>query len=181
MIDRDKFFPLIRSKPFNGHLDQSQVDGINSILDTWEKEGYTDIRHLSYELGTVYHECAAQMVPISEYGQGRGRPYGKPDPITHQTYYGRGYVQLTWKSNYVYMSTITGEDLVNHPELALVPSIAAQIMFIGMEKGTFTGKKLNDYFTDEKSDWYHARQIINGLDRAQTIATYAQEFHAALT
>jgi len=37
-------------------------------------------------------------------------------------------------------------------------------MTIGMIKGLFTGKKLSDYLTDTKKDYFNARRIINGLN-----------------
>ena len=181
MIDRGKFFSLVREKPFNGTLTQGQVNGINAVLDTSEARPPQLMSFLAYELGTVYHETAMTMLPIAEYGHGAGRSYGHPDLQTRQVYYGRGYVQLTWKYNYVAMGKLLDVDLVNHPDLALEPDIAAKIMFEGMEKGIFTGRKLADYFTAEKSDWINARRIINGLDCASAIATYAQEFNEALT
>jgi hypothetical protein len=49
-----------------------------------------------------------------------------------------------------------------------------------MERGLFTGKKLSDYFNDKKTDWRNARRIINGLDKADTIARYAQNFYNCL-
>jgi putative chitinase len=180
-IDRAKFFSAARQKPFGGSFDQSEVDGLNAILDAWEALPPVDMRHLAYELGTAFHETAMTMQPIPEWGKGAGHPYGHPDPVTRKVYYGRGYVQLTWKANYETMSHIVGADLVNQPDLALEPDIAAKIMFEGMERGLFTGKKLSDYFTAEKSDWINARRIINGLDKAQAIALYSQEFMEALS
>jgi putative chitinase len=59
------------------------------------------------------------------------------------------------------------------------PEHAAAIMFDGMVEGWFTGKKLADYF-GAKSNWTNARRIINGTDKAATIADYALEFFAAL-
>jgi hypothetical protein len=53
-------------------------------------------------------------------------------------------------------------------------------MFVGMEEGWFTGKKLSDYINGGKADYYGARGIINGKDRAAEIATYAKAFEAAL-
>ena len=44
----------------------------------------------------------------------------------------------------------------------------------GMVHGTFTGKKLSNYFTATKSDWTNARRIINGLDKAAPIASLAK-------
>ena len=39
---------------------------------------------------------------------------------------------------------------------------------------------MGDYFTAQKTDWVNARRIINGTDKAQTIADYARAFYAAL-
>ena len=144
-----------------------------------------DLRWLAYMFATVFHETAQTMQPIEEFGRGRGRAYGRPDPVTGQTYYGRGYVQLTWKANYQTMGNLLGHDLVNHPELALRADVAAAIMFEGMTtslslRGDFTGKSLEDYFNDRTTDWVNARRIINGTDKASTIAGYAKQFYADL-
>jgi len=45
-------------------------------------------------------------------------------------------------------------------------------MIVGMSEGTFTGKKLSDYFNNEISDAYNARKIINGRDKAGLIQGY---------
>ena len=45
--------------------------------------------------------------------------YGKVDPTTGQRYYGRGFCQLTWKSNYEHYGSELKQDFVNHPELLL--------------------------------------------------------------
>ena len=122
-------------------LSQSQVDGTNALLDEWEKErSGEDTRWLAYVLATAYHETAHTMQPIAEYGHGSGRPYGVPDEITHLAYYGRGFCQLTWKSNYRVAGDFCGADLVAHPELALDPHIAAKIICEGMKDGWFTAR-----------------------------------------
>lgn len=171
MIDRTIFFDKVRSKPFGGKLDQGQVDGMNYILDQWEhtRDGQ-DLRWLSYALATTYHECSAKMQPIEEYGKGSGQSYGKPDPQTGKTYYGRGYVQLTWKDNYAKMTPVVaavfpndGVDLVWKPEQALNAPYAAIIMFDGMERGMFRSPNtLAKWFSSTTDDPYQAREIING-------------------
>lgn len=181
MIDRFKFFSSVRQNIFGGKLLEKQVQGLNAILVEWEAQGLTDLRWLSYMLATTFHETAATMQPIEEYGNGKGRKYGKPDPVTGQVYYGRGYVQLTWKANYETMGKLLGKPLVEAPELALKPDIATAVLFKGMIKGLFTGKKLGDYFNAKKEDWVNARRIINGTDKAELIADYAKKFHTALT
>jgi putative chitinase len=175
----DPFFASYRDN-FGG-LSQGQVDGLNSLLEAMAPDAtITDIRWLAYMLATTYHETAHTFQPIEEIGKGRGRPYGTPDPTTGQTYYGRGFVQLTWKRNYQTFTNLLGVDLVNDPGLALDPDTAYKIMSVGMTKGLFTGKKLPDYINDQKCDYVNARRIINALDRANIIAGYAQKFEAIL-
>jgi putative chitinase len=180
-IDRARFFSAVRSAPFPGSLSQSQVEGMVYILDRWESDfGGDDLRWLAYALATAFHETSATMQPISEYGLGAYRPYGVPDAVTHQVYFGRGLVQLTWKANYEKMSKDLGIDLVNKPAMALVPTYAAAIMFMGMSTGSFTGKGFMSYFNQTTEDPLNARRIINGTDQAEKIAGYYAHFKSAL-
>lgn len=180
MINRKNFYDSVRISIFKGGISESQVAGMEVILNEWEAHKLPDLRYLAYMLATTYHETAKTMQPVAEYGRGKGRKYGIPDPITKQTYYGRGFVQLTWKSNYATMSSIVGDDLVNHPDKAMELPIATKILFHGMLHGSFTGKKLSDYFNNLTTDWYKARKIINGLDKAALIQDYAEKFYNAL-
>lgn len=178
-LNREQFFNGWREA--FGALTQGQVDGINSLLANLEADEHiTDLRHAAYMLATTYHETAKTMQPIEEYGHGRGRKYGEEDPETGQTYYGRGYVQLTWKFNYQSMKKVTGHDLVNHPELALTPDVAYLIMSYGMRKGSFTGVGMSKYINAEKKDYINARRIINGTDCAERIAEYAEKIENIL-
>jgi putative chitinase len=182
LINRKFFFDQVRRTMFLGKLRQSQVAGMNAILDGWEKKyASDDDRWLAYALATTYHETDQKMQPIEEYGKGRGRPYGVPDPDTGQVYYGRGFVQLTWKRNYKTMGDLLGVDLVHQPGKALDLDIATNILFMGMIRGLFTGKKLGDYFNANTEDWVNARRIINGLDKAQAIAVYGHNFYGSLS
>jgi putative chitinase len=178
---------------FGGHLSQSQVDGIEAILTAIENAGITDERKTAYILATIFHECAKTMQPIAEFGKGAGRDYGKklkmgggpgkriPYNTPDELYYGRGYVQLTWYENYENMGRLLHVDLLNIPELALEPAIAAAIMIKGMTGGLFTGRNLSEFMSDDHTDWVNARKIINGLDHAETIAGYAKVFYKGLT
>ena len=178
---------------FNGSINSDQracIDGFTTAYLIYNKVLGKEIpvSWLAYVLATTYHETAATMQPIAEYGKGAGHDYGQPDPETGQTYYGRGYVQLTWKSNYQkaqnsvvnFTSMNTDVPLVMQPDLAMTPWIAAQVAINGMAEGWFTGKSLGNYLTDTQTDYVNARRIINGTDKAQTIAAYAEECEAAL-
>jgi hypothetical protein len=105
-----------------------------------------------------------------------GKPYTYPDKI----YYGRGFVQLTWYENYEKFGNLLSIPLLENPELALNVDISAKILVLGMRKGLFTGKKLDDYFNSEVTDWINARRIVNKLDKAEKIAEYAKQFYTCL-
>jgi putative chitinase len=177
--NRKSFYNDIRPL-FGGRINQKQVEGMEAILDEWEEKDYKDLRWLSYILATAFHETAKTMQPVREYGRGQGHKYGEVHPKTGQVYYGRGHVQLTWDYNYLRMGKRLGIDLYYNPDLALDMTISVKILFDGMINGMFTGKSLSQYFNEDVTDWVNARKIVNGLDKAQTIATYALKFHYAL-
>ena len=183
MIDRKKFYDYVRGKLFGGTLTQSQVDGMNAILDEWELRGLTDLRWLAYMLATTKHETAATMQPVRE-AYWMSEEWRKTH-LRYWPYYGRGFVQLTWMDNYNKMGKFLNIDLLNHPDLALELPHATAIMFEGMLRaetgvGDFTGKCLEDYFNDTVNDPVNARRIINGTDKAQLIAGYHYDFLHAL-
>jgi putative chitinase len=190
MINRQKFYATVRNH--FGKLRQSQVDGFEAILNEWEASGLTDLRWLAYMLATAWHETGKRvngvfintMQPVEEVGKGKGRPYGKPS-ANGKVHYGRGHVQLTWPDNYKKMGKILGIDLYNNPEKALEMQTSVKILFEGMTtgksfKGDFTGKHLGNYFNKTKEDWFNARRIINGTDKASKIGGEAQVFYSAL-
>lgn len=180
MINRTRFFAGVRNGPFPGKISASQVKGCEAILSEWERRKLTDTRHLAYMLATAFHETAQTMQPITEYGSQRYLE-GK----TYWPWIGRGYVQLTWEGNYKAMTRLLRVagfdiDLTKDMDAALKPDIAAFIMFEGMQRGTFTGKKLSNYFSKTANDPVNARRIINGTDRAADIATIHKQFLADL-
>lgn len=178
-IDRTKFFDSYRDS--FGPLNQSQVDGLEVLLAALEADPHvTDLRWAAYMLATVKRECGDEWRPIKEYGRGKGLKYGNPDPVTGKVYYGRGYVQLTWKGNYATMGRVFNLDLVNNPDLVLDPDVAYKIMSYGMRHGSFTGVGLKRYIHDDICDYVNARRIINGTDVAHKIAGYAEKLEAAL-
>ena len=181
----NKILNNIEQTLFNGRLTHSQRTGVEFKLIAF-------IRHKAYMLATSYHETDKKMQPIEEYGKGRGRPYGSKlkqnrKPYTHpdKIYYGRGDVQLTWYENYELMGKLLNIPLLEQPELALEPDISAEIMIEGMmygksNRGDFTGVSLETYFNNHKSDPVQARRVVNGLDKATTIAGYYYKFLEAM-
>ena len=61
------------------------------------------------------------------YAPKTARMLGNNKPGDGERYHGRGYVQLTGRDNYRMAGEAIGVDLVNHPELAAKPDVAAKI------------------------------------------------------
>ena len=177
-MNRSAFYASLRKRGsgvFGTSLSQTQVEGIEAVLDEAEKRK-TPLKWLAYMLATDYHETARTMQPIEEYGRGKGKKYGRPGKYG-QSQHGRGLVQLTWDFNYEKADAKLGLKgaLLQNFNLALRMDFAVRIMFDGMEEGWFTKKKLSDY-----SDYLPMRRIINGTDKASLIAGYAVSFEMAL-
>ena len=190
-------FAIIRLK--FGSLSQEAVDNINLIVETCEKYELS-YPQASYVLATTYHETAHTFKPIEEYGKGKGRKYGiiytNTEGVKYgiagsggdtylysdypHLYYGRGHTQLTHWVNYKFAGEQLGIDLINNPDLALEPKHSAEILVKGSANGWFTSKKLSDYINDKSKNYYQARRVINGLDKAQQIADIAVVFEKAL-
>lgn len=175
MYNRELLFHTYRN--YFGKLNQSQVDGLNFLLSKFDNETLTNAQ-TAYILATVKHETADTFRPIEERGGYNYFKYligklGIRSLAEANKFKGRGYVQITGKVNYYNFAHILKIDLVSVPSLALIPENAYNIMIYGFINGSFTGKKLSDYIEGDKMDFYNARRIINGRDRAELISGYA--------
>lgn len=153
------------------------------------------------------HEYGGKSYFINRYGgqTRKGRELGNDTPEEGYDYAGKGDVQLTGEANYEksesalrreYPALVadferrTGKvfDLTvgdqpndkNDPKNAQDPKIAYAIMSYGMRSGLFTGHKLSQHLNAQKKDYINARRIINGTDKANTIARYAEKFESIL-
>ena len=198
-MNKAAFYAAVRAR-FDQRLTQQQVDGFEAIL---EASALLPISYRAYLLATAWHETATLMHPVKETvmpghvnripsdaavaarleAAWRGKklpwvktPYWRRD-ADGKYWFGRGFVQLTHKANYVAMSKLTGIDLVTNPARALDPRTSAEILVRGCSEGRFTGKALRDYLP---GDYLNARRVVNSLDAARMIALYAEDFEAAL-
>jgi len=187
--NRKKFFDGVKDH-IDPSLNQSQVDGLEFLISSFENDPqWKDPRHIAYALATVFHETAGSFQPVVEgyylaktnppdYSGKTKRVKDFQKTLRYYPYFGRGYVQLTWKTNYDKAGRAFGVDLVNKPELALQPNIAFKCLG-GMFKGWYGGK-LGTYINDKKTDYVQARRCVNILDKAGQIAGYAKSFEKIL-
>jgi putative chitinase len=182
MMDKATFFSAIRADPFGDSLSQAAVDGIEAILAAWDTYGDGDTNKLAYILATAFHE-SDRFKTMEEYASGsayEGRAdLGNTEPGDGKRFKGRGFVQVTGRRNYADWSKRLGIDLIADPERAAEHDIAARILVEGMMLGTFTGKPLGKY-VGAGCDFYNARRVVNGLDRADLISRHALAFQSAI-
>lgn len=184
LVDPARFFDEVRSRPPLGPaLSEDEVDGCERILAACAAAAFPPA-WAAYALATAVHETAGVLAPLREYGKGAGKTYGKSGRNGGQVAYGRGDVQLTWDENYERADRELGLNgaLVADYDLALDPGISARILVEGMEGGWFTGKGLRLFLPQvaRREQFVAARKIINGTDRAELIASYAETFQGAL-
>ncbi len=197
-INRVAFFANYR-KIFENRLTQGQVNGYEAIFDafdTWEDYCLKDPapfnrkdvldRQLAYILATAYGEVGKKMEPVREGFKKNDADarkhvawllrkgyiswnYALPSAATGQSYYGRGFVQLTHEDNYIRADQLcgTGNLFHNTPSMVMKQKHAAKKLVVGMANGMFTGKGLFRYINSQETDYFHARRIINGMDRAR--------------
>ena len=154
---------------------QGTIDAIK-----WEckAQGIGLKTQIAYVLATTEWETAQTFKPVRE-AFWKSEEWRKNN-FRYYPYYGRGYVQLTWKNNYAKYSDILGIDLVNNPDLAMRENVALFIIVHGFKTGTFTGRKITEYINESKTDFINARRCINGTDKANTIANLAKKYLSTL-
>jgi putative chitinase len=217
-MNRAAFFASVRARAsgvFGTSLSQKQVAGVEAILDEAEKRG-TSRFHLAAILAEAFHETGGAMQPVTEnlnYSAKRmaqvwpsrfptiasAQPYANnPQKLANKVYggrlgntgpndgwvfRGRGLSQITGRANYAKFG------IADTPEKAGEMATAVSILFEGMVRGLFTGKKLADYdYLINGQSGLHgfrfkeSRAIVNGdvSGNGPKIETYGKAFLSAL-
>lgn len=177
-LDRKVFFDGYRGK-FDNHLSQKEVDAIDQFLTFFEAdECKFELYEWAYIFATVYHETAHTFLPVIE-AYWKSEEWRKRN-FRYYPYYGRGYVQLTWEANYKKFGKLLQIDLAGNPELACEPETAWKILIIGCNRGLYTGAAIGKYVKHGSPDYVNMRRVINGNDKAELIASYAEGFRKIL-
>lgn len=143
---------------------------VPEILLQLEKRGLANELMIPLALATVYTETRS-FVPLSEFiskynTSPGGRSFdlyddrkdlgnmGAPDG---ERYRGRGFIQLTGRSNYLIYGQALKMDLINQPELANTPTVAAAVLCEYL-------KKREAQFSQamQTHDLAKARKMVNG-------------------
>lgn len=197
-MNRAKYYATL------GKHSQQQVDGQEAILNEAERRG-APLTLTAYALATAHHETGGTFGPVTENLNyttaarikqvwpsrfatlSAAEPYvrnpqklanlvyadrlGNTAPGDGWLYRGRGLAQITGKANYAKW------DLAARPEDALKLPVAARILFDGLEKGMFTGKKVSGYDT-----YKPMRATVNadGALNGATVAAHAERYELAL-
>lgn len=183
------FFDAVRaSRLFGSTLKPDEVSGLETVCGVAKAAGWP-LAFTAYALATAAHETAYTMQPVREafwLNENWRRTH-----LHYYPYYGRGYVQLTWETNYQKADReldLNGR-LTSNLDVALDPDIAARIMARGMQEGWFAGdnkgrhtlaRHLPSNAPANMAQMTSARRIINGTDANEKIAREALMFQSAL-
>lgn len=190
--------------PLNQESEENLRNLLKMIMKLWNEyfDECNDV-YLAYMLSTIRVEsydwdkvvffgpiCEKISYAQAEIDYGSG-PTGRRVAMAianHNTeigdgfkYRGRGLVQITWKINYEKFSTALGIDFPGDPELALNLENTTRIMLGGMRDGIFShGNTLAVHLSPSNKNYFTARKIINGSDRANVFKFYAEKFENLL-
>lgn len=182
MMDRARFYDFVRPHMPSDQITSVQFGHLQAVVDGLETRA-VNANQAAYILATAHHETDHWRV-LEEYASGRAYEWRKDLGNTQSgdgaRFKGRGFVMITGRRNYTDWSKRAGVDFVSNPSLVSEPEYAVRILIDGMSLGTFTGKSLGEYVNENKSDFYNARRVVNGTDRATLIAGYANNYLNAL-
>jgi hypothetical protein len=211
-VDRPYFEKHFPKKALNNSpLTASRKEGFDAIFDVWDNiESYDSLGWLAYELATAWHETGGRMQPVREsFATSDADAYAKVTAYCAKqgiwnyatrhkngnSYYGRGYVQLTHGNNYKKMGEHLGlgDELYDDPDEVLKPDVGARILITGMMDGLYrpAAGTLFDYFNGTAQRWFDARDLINGDKNKKPkwakgkkigtiVANYGKAFYGAL-
>ncbi len=182
------------------NLDSAESSDKQIVSEQWVYDkaieyGITDNRQIAYVLSTIKWECGFKNQKEIWWERKR---YWKVDSTTWKAYYGRWFIQLTFKANYQKYTQIIRDswkdfkdndgniikwseiDLVNNPDIILQSNDLAIFIAMDWMKNWWPGRresqKLSYYINDSKLDFTNARRIINWTDKAKIFANDAQAY-----
>ena len=155
---KSQFLSFYKGTPY----EKSASECYDLIEKNLFEQGILSKNTLIGALATVRVEVGRKYQSVEEISSGEQYEgwagLGNTQPGDGKKFKGRGYIQLTGRYNYTNYGKLLGLDLVNNPELALVPENAAKI-FVAY----FKGKNVSQYC--DSGDWLKVRTLVNGTNR----------------
>ena len=98
-FDRETYFDAVRKPLFGGSMTEGQVIGQEAILLQWETNPLSDdLRHLAYASQPPNMKPQTKCCPSRNTARARAcHMASRCRPGSGNVFYGRGYVQLTWR------------------------------------------------------------------------------------
>lgn len=160
-------------------MDGMPSETVQYIKDALKEQGILTPNVLAYALATAKAESGGLPEREGYYLDKNGRVPGttgkeearKRGYSGGENFYGRGFIQLTHDYNYrdIGRKIGLGDKLVNNPDMALDPKIAAKVLAV-----FFKEKGIADL--SEKGDFVGARRGVNPDARGEEIAGIAQNY-----
>lgn len=134
------------------------------MRQTLEKAGITDPKQKAILMGQLSHESGGFRL-MNEVGGGARyegrRDLGNTQAGDGDRFRGRGFIQLTGRSNYDAAGKALGIDLVNNPDMAAQPEIASQIaLWYLKSRKNSSGSTVTDLAA--RGDIAGVTKLING-------------------
>jgi len=170
------------------YFDIPKEESVDLIVKTCLDEGVANPKQIAYILASAQHESGNFYYASEINGESQAKKHAYSGGAN---YFGRGYVQITHDENYAKFDQKLGLNgaLVKNPSLAEQPDIAAKILVVGMRDGMFRyhdkahkdGHDINEYINNQKTDYYNARNVVNGgHDKAKLVQAYAEAWEKKL-
>jgi uncharacterized protein YvpB len=140
---------------------ETVAKNLPGIVEEMAKAGFTSKNVLISIIATIHVETEIDPFNPIEEIDGRDNAAGRNPGVGPygggENYFGRGYIQLTHDYNYEPCGEAIGlgKQLVQKPELALQPEVAAKII-------TWFWKKNGVDKAADAGDWDKVRRIVNG-------------------
>ena len=170
-LDKDLLDRLVSQVPAKAR--GAARRNIPFIVKALEEEGIFDSNVLSYALATIEHETDSTFEPIEEIqGSISARRLGYEGG---KNYFGRGFIQLTHLRNYrmIGQRLGMGDQLVDHPELASEPEVAAKVLAAFFKDNDIARRASN-------GDFVSARSPVNPDRNGYRVAKMAYRYESEM-
>lgn len=152
---KDKFMSFYKGTQF----EKGASECFDVVTQALQSQGIFSSLTLIGALATIRVEVGRDFLPIKEIASGtayEGRTdLGNTVKGDGVKYKGRGYIQLTGRSNYTHYGQLLGIDLVNNPDSALDELVSAKVLALYF-------KEHNINIACEQKNWTFVRQLVNG-------------------